>query len=88
MRHEAAYWVGGFLAGFLIGVALSLTYAWVIEPPPLTNTTPAALNPHDKEIYTVLIAAAYVADGDLDRTEERLAKLEDSNLENTIVMLA
>lgn len=88
MRYEAAFWVGGFLAGFLIGVALSLTYTWVIEPPPLTDTTPAALNPHDKEIYTVLIAAAYAADGDLDRTEKRLAELEDSNIEDTIVMLA
>jgi hypothetical protein len=88
MRHEVAFWVGGFFAGFLIGVALSLTYTWVIEPPPLTNTTPAALNPHDKEIYTILIAAAYAVDGDLDRTEDRLAELEDSNIENTIVMLA
>ena len=88
MRREGVLWVGGFLAGFLIGLALGLTYTWVIDPPPLTNTSPAALNPHDKEIYTVLIAAAYVADEDLDRARSRLAQLEDPDTEKTIINLA
>lgn len=88
MRHERALWAGGFLVGFCIGLALSLTYTWVIDPPPLTDTTPGALNPHDKEIYTVLIAAAYVADGDLDRARKRLAQLEDPDIGNTIIVLA
>jgi hypothetical protein len=88
MRYERALWVGGFLTGFLIGLALSLAYTWVIEPPPLTDTTPAALNPHDKEIYTVLIAAAYVDDGDLERARKRLAELEEPDIGNTIVALA
>ena len=88
MRREGVLWVGGFLAGLLIGLALGLTYTWVIDPPALTATTPAALNPHDKEIYTVLIAAAYVADEDLDRARSRLAQLEDPDTEKTIVTLA
>jgi hypothetical protein len=88
MRHDSVIWVGGFLVGFFIGLALSLTYTWVINPPPLTDTTPAALGLQDKEKYTVLIAAAYAADGDLDRTRKRLAQLEDSDIENTIIALA
>jgi hypothetical protein len=88
MRREGVLWVGGFVAGFLIGLALGLSYTWVIDPPPLTVTGPAALNPHDKEIYTVLIAAAYVADEDLDRARSRLAQLEDPDTEKTIVALA
>jgi hypothetical protein len=88
MRHERALWVGGFLTGFLIGLVLSLIYTWVIDPPPLTETTPAALNPHDKEIYTVLIAAAYVNDGNLDRARKRLAELEEPDIGSTIVALA
>jgi hypothetical protein len=88
MRREGVLWVGGFLAGLLIGLALGLTYTWVIDPPALTETTPAALNPHDKEIYTVLIAAAYVADEDLDRARRRLAQLEDPDTEKIIVNLA
>ena len=88
MRRDEVLWVGGFLAGVLIGLALGLTYTWVIDPPPLTNTTPAALNPHDKEIYTVLIAAAYVADEDLDRARSRLAQLEEPDTEEAIINLA
>jgi hypothetical protein len=88
MRRDRIFWVGGFLAGFVIGLTLGLLYTWVINPIPLTETTPAALNPHDKEIYTVLIAAAYVADEDLDRAHSRLAKLEYADTETTIVSLA
>jgi hypothetical protein len=88
MKHERALWIGGFIVGFVIGMALSLLYTWVIDPPPLNDTTPAALNPQDKEVYTVLIAAAHVAEGDLDRTRKRLAELEDPDIENTIVVLA
>jgi hypothetical protein len=88
MRGESVIWIGGFLAGFVIGMALSLTYTWVIDPPPLTDTTPAALNPADKEVYTVLIAAAYVADGDLGRARSRLAELEDPDITKTIVAMA
>lgn len=88
MRHEGVFWWGGFLAGFAVGLALSLLYTWVIDPPPLTDTTPAALNPHDKELYTVLIAAAYAADEDLDRTTKRLAQLENPEIGGTIVALA
>jgi hypothetical protein len=76
------------MTGFLIGLVLSLVYTWVINPPPLTETTPAALNPHDKEIYTLLIAAAYVSDGNLDRARTRLAELEEPDIGNTIVALA
>lgn len=88
MRRDSAIWIGGFLIGFFIGLALSLAYTWVINPPPLTDTTPAALNPHDKEIYTVLIAAAYVNDGNLERAKKRLAELEEPGIGNTIVALA
>jgi hypothetical protein len=88
MRQEGAFWIGGFLVGFAIGLVLSLTYAWVLDPPPLTDTTPAALNPYDKETYTVLIAAAYAADGDLDRTTKRLAALGNPKTGDTIVALA
>jgi hypothetical protein len=88
MRREGVLWVGGFLAGFVIGVSLGLIYTWVVDPPPVIDTTPAALNPADKEIYTVLIAAAYVSDGDLDRARDRLTELADPDVERTIIALA
>ncbi len=88
MKNDRFWWVGGFLAGLLVGLGLSLVYTWMLDPPPLTMTTPAALNPHDREVYTVLVAAAYAADRNLDQAEKRLAKLEDPDIENTIVHLA
>ena len=88
MKNDRFWWVGGFLAGLLVGLGLSLVYTWVLDPPPLTMTTPAALNPHDREVYTVLVAAAHAADRNLDQAEKRLAKLEDPDIENTIVNLA
>jgi hypothetical protein len=88
MKNDRFWWMGGFLAGLLVGLGLSLAYTWVLDPPPLTMTTPAALNPHDREVYTVLVAAAYAADGNLDQAEKRLARLEDPDIENVIVHLA
>jgi hypothetical protein len=87
-KHESVWWIGGFLFGLAVGMGLSLAYAWGFNAPPLDETTPAALNPNDKEIYTVLVAAAYASDGDLDRAKKRLAKLEDLDIESTIVSLA
>jgi len=88
MKNDRFWWVGGFLAGLLVGLGLSLVYTWVLDPPPLTMTTPAALNPHDREVYTVLVAAAYAADRSLDQAQKRLARLEDPDMEDTIVHLA
>jgi len=88
MKNDRFWWMGGFLAGLLVGLGLSLAYTWVFDPPPLTMTTQAALNPHDREVYTVLVAAAYAADGNLDQAKKRLARLEDPDIENTIVHLA
>jgi cell division septation protein DedD len=76
------------LLGLAVGVGLSLAYAWGFNAPALEETTPAALNPNDKEIFTVLVAAAYASDGELDRAKKRLAGLEDLDIESTIVSLA
>jgi len=88
MGRDSVIWAGGIVLGLVIGVALSLVYTWVLDPPPLIDTKPAALNPSDQEVYMVLIAAAYAADGDLDRTKARLAELENPDIENSIVALA
>ncbi len=86
MRHESDWWLGGFLAGFLLGLALTLLYTWFLVPrtPP---TTPANLNPHDKEIYTVLIAAAYRHTGDLQTARRQLADLKYRHPAETVAAL-
>jgi len=86
MRHESDWWLGGFFAGFLLGLALTLLYTWFLVPrtPP---TTPANLTPHDKEIYTVLVAAAYRHSGDLQAARNRLSALKDPHPADTIAAM-
>lgn len=86
MKHESDWWLGGFLAGFLLGLGLTLFYTWFLVPrtPP---TTSANLNPHDKEIYTVLVAAAYRHNKDLPAAQRRLAALKDRRPADTIAAL-
>jgi hypothetical protein len=88
MKGERVVWRAGLLAGLVVGLSLSLTYTWALDLPSTAFTTPAMLNPHDRELYAVLIAAAYSADGNLERAETRLAGLEDANVANTLVSMA
>ncbi|PWH19963.1 MAG: hypothetical protein DDG58_03850 [Ardenticatenia bacterium] len=85
---ERIWWIAGFLVGLMIGMSMSLFYTWVLDPPALTLAPPSSLNPHDKEIYMVLVAASYTADGDLARAERRLAALRDPRIGATLVALA
>ena len=85
---ERIWWIAGFLVGLMIGMSMSLFYTWVLDPPALTLAPPSSLNPHDKEIYMMLVAAGYAADGDLARAERRLAALRDPHIGATLVALA
>jgi hypothetical protein len=78
--------MGGFLFGFTVGLALSLTYGWLLDPRPLP-ITPADLRPADKETYLRLIAAAFFHERDLERAQVRLAKLAEPNLNQVLVNL-
>lgn len=80
------WWLGGFLFGFAIGLALSLTYGWVLAPRPLP-VRPADLAPEDKEFYLRLIALAFAHDQDEAKAQSRLAVLDDPDIENTVVDL-
>lgn len=86
MRHENDWWIGGFLAAFLIGLALTLVYTWYLVPQ-IPPTTPANLTQADKETYLVLVAAAYRHDGDWQKAQARLARLGDKNIADTVAAL-
>ncbi|HEY84762.1 MAG TPA: hypothetical protein G4N96_06595 [Chloroflexi bacterium] len=87
MKHEGDWWLGGFLVAFIAGMALTLFYTWVLVPQ-APHTTPAQLNPADKEIYILLIAAAYRHDGDLDKAKKRLSRLEDAEIAQNVADLS
>jgi hypothetical protein len=85
-RSEAGWWIGGFLFGFIVGLALSLTYGWLLDPRP-EPTTPAVLRPEDKEVYLKLIALAFAYDQDEARARARLATLNEPDIEQKLVTL-
>lgn len=68
------------LTGLVIGVALGLAYAWIIQPVRYTNTPPSSLRADFKEQYRTMIALAYLANGDLVRARARLELLQDQDL--------
>lgn len=68
------------LTGLVIGIALGLVYSWVVRPVQYTNTSPSSLRADYKDQYRAIIAAAYLANGDLLRARERLKLLQDEDL--------
>ena len=86
MRHESDWWLGGFLAGFIIGFVLGFWYTRLV--PVRVHPSPAELSQEDKEIYLVLIGAAFRYDGDLEKTTRRLTRLEEPAMIEAIRTLA
>ena len=83
-KTDWMWWVGGFFLGFAVGLALSLTYGWVLEPRP-GDVTPAELRPEDKAFYMRLVALAYEHNQNLEQAQARLAAFNAPNI-NTAVM--
>ncbi len=86
MKFERIPW--HLLAGLILGLGLGLLISWVIAPVSYTDTPPSLLRNDFKDAYRALIASAYTTTGDLDRAEERLAALGDTNSIEALVMQA
>jgi hypothetical protein len=67
---------------------LGVVYAWLISPIQYVDTEPVSLQEEFKEQYRALIAAAYVANGDLARAQARLVLLEDPAIGDTLAAQA
>lgn len=76
------------LFGIILGLALGLYYAWVVNPVEYLETAPAALRDEYKADYYNLIALAYDSTGDIERAQSRLAQIPDSNPAGTLSQLA
>jgi hypothetical protein len=82
MNDERGNWY--LLTGLLLGLVMGLGYAWLVRPLQFSDTSPAMLSPVEKDRYRVLIASAYLANGDLVRAEARLRLLEDEDPFNAL----
>ena len=67
------------IVGLIIGVALGLSYAWIISPIRYIDTIPSSLRADFKDQYRVAISAAYAATSDIQRARARLALLGDED---------
>lgn len=68
------------LVGLVIGVIVGLLLGWVVAPTEYVNSPIPSLATRYQEDYTLMIAAGYAADGDLNGVVERLRKLNIDNV--------
>ncbi|GAB4573931.1 MAG: hypothetical protein Kow0077_18010 [Anaerolineae bacterium] len=61
--------------GLAIGLALGLTYTWLINPVVEYDTQPHQLSEEARQDYLIAISMAYRADGNLRRAVDRLVEL-------------
>lgn len=76
------------LTGLILGVAVGLGYAWLINPVKYVDAPPYALRQDFKLQYRTLIAVAYLYNGDLERAVYRLEALQDEDIARTLAMQA
>ena len=67
-------WLTPLLA-LLLGIALGLTYGWVVDPVEYVDTTPDSLRPDYRADYVLMVAEAYQSEQDADLAARRLALL-------------
>lgn len=72
-------------AALVAGLALGLSYAWLVDPVRLYNTTPVLMRSDYRHDWIRMAALGYVVDGDLERA---LARLEGLRGEDVRVALA
>ncbi|XWX03213.1 hypothetical protein VZO05_11945 [Aggregatilineales bacterium SYSU G02658] len=72
-RRRVSWW--GLLVGVGVGLAIGLTYAWVVEPVREVDTQPRQLNRAARADYVVAIALRFSYDSDLGRAVEDLLAL-------------
>jgi hypothetical protein len=78
------YLLTGVILGLVVGLILSLT----VVPVQYFNTDPSTLSSAGKEAYRIVVAQAYLAEGDAGRAVSRLALLKDVNPSEEVIAQA
>ncbi len=68
------------ILGLAAGMALGLLFGWVVWPVEFVDTSISDLAPEYKDEYALMVASAYVSDGNVERAQARLAHLEVPNI--------
>jgi hypothetical protein len=83
-KRGSWYLLTGVIIGLLVGIVLSL---WVI-PVRYVNTDPSTLREADRQAYRILIAEAYLVEGDTGRALARLGLLKEKYPSEKIIAQA
>jgi hypothetical protein len=75
------------ILGLTAGAVVGLLLGWVVWPVTYTDTAIADLAPEYKDEYLLLVATAYTTDGDLEKAQVRLARLEVPNINQSLSAL-
>ncbi len=75
------------LIGLIVGFIASIYYAWLVEPVVYTEASPARMSDRHKAEYILLVSQSYEADGNWERVQDRLAALNDPDIQQTVATL-
>lgn len=75
------------MIGLILGFVAALYYAWIVEPVIFTEASPARLSDRQKGQYILLVSQSYEADGNWEKAQERLAALNDPEVDQTVATL-
>jgi hypothetical protein len=68
------------MVGALLGIGLGIGYGWGIDPVEYVNSPMSNLAPRHQDDYTVMVAAGFAVDNDVDAALERLRPLGVDNV--------
>ncbi len=83
-KRGSWYLLTGIVLGLIIGLILSTT----VLPVRYINTDPSTLSEAGKEAYRIMVAQAYLAEGDGGRARARLALLKETNPSEVVIAQA
>lgn len=89
-RRQNQWAVAGstlFLLGLLLGMMGGLYVAWVVIPGETNTAGVEVLRPVYQEDYLFMVSQSYAATGDWEQAAMRLARLQDPQIEETVVAL-
>jgi hypothetical protein len=86
MNENRGSWY--LLTGIIIGIGLGLIVSWLLWPTRYRDNAPASLSEVYKDRYRALIAAAYMATGDVERARSRLILLADPDMAAALITQA
>jgi hypothetical protein len=71
----------------VVGAAIGLAYAWLIEPVTFVESSPAQVMKPYREAWLIMAAEAYAQGGDWERTQARVNALRAADLSQTLAEL-